>query len=239
MRKMHLLRHPGGCMKVVAILQARLSSTRLPGKVLMDLGGKPMVQHIIERVQRATKLDDIVLAVPSRDAADFAPLANGRAWLYAYSLDEHDLVGRYLSAAVAHEADIIVRIPCDNPCVDPVYVDAAIEDYLRDPVVYYSNTTALAGEQWVDGIGAEVCSRSRLAWLDQRTRGRTTLREHPHRYFEEQSMLMLPPAQIRLDVNTMQDYLFIADIYNALYPINPQFGIAEILAYLETKKATA
>lgn len=226
-------------MKVVAILQARMGSTRLPGKMLFDLAGAPLVQRVLERVTRAKMIDDIVLAVPSKDAATFAPIANRLAWLYGYALDENDLVGRYLAAAQAHEADIIVRIPCDNPCIEPSVIDEAIAAYLADPFVYYSNTTAHVGEQAIDGLGAEVVSMSRLHWLDQRTRGQAEWREHPHRYFEHCGLLQLPKADLRLDVNEMKDYLFIKDIYDALYPTNPSFTIHDILAYLDTKKALA
>jgi spore coat polysaccharide biosynthesis protein SpsF len=131
-------------MKVVAILQARMSSTRLPGKMLLPLAGAPLVQRVIERVRLATRIHDVVLAVPSRDAVAFAPLASRRAWLHPDPGDEADLVGRYLRAAMVHDVDVIVRIPCDNPCLDPCYIDAAIEEYLTYPFVYYSNTTDVA-----------------------------------------------------------------------------------------------
>lgn len=217
-------------MKVVAIIQARMGSTRLPGKSLLSLAGVPLIQHILERVQRATLLDGVVLAVPSRDAAAFAPTAKGRAWLYGYPGDEQDVVDRYRCAADTHQADVIVRIPGDNPCVDPVYIDKAIASYRNDPCVYYSNTTAAVGDVVVDGIGAEVLSYSRLQWLDQRTRGVPYLREHPHRYFEECGLLRLPRADLRLDVNTPADYAGMADLYTHFG--HNRFTSAEVVAML-------
>lgn len=222
-------------MRVVAILQARLHSTRLPGKMLLPLLDKPLVQHVIERTQRATKIDDLVLAVPARDAAEFAVIANGRAWLYSYPLDEADLVGRYLSAAQDFDADLIVRVPCDNPCVDPVYIDQAVTAWFENEVSFYSNTTAPVANDtgawvYVDGIGAEVLSLSRLKWLDLKTRGTASYREHPHTalLYEHHQ------ADLRLDVNTMEDYLFIKGIF-AHFGHN-HFTSAEVVAYLITQE---
>src|SRR3972149_11126792 len=123
-------------MRTVAIVQSRMGSTRLPGKAMLPLAGKSMTQNIIERVQRATKLDDVVLAFPdTRTEADttFADLAVrcGCSYYRGTGIDENDLVGRYLGAAEMYHADIVVRIPGDNPCVDGEFIDEAIEHYLR------------------------------------------------------------------------------------------------------------
>jgi spore coat polysaccharide biosynthesis protein SpsF len=243
-------------MKVVAILQARMKSSRLPGKMLMPLAGAPLVQRVIERVSRATKLDFVVLAYPLADHPFFMPVLKSfrdspgvPLGSYAFQGDENDLVERYLGAARAYDADLIVRVPCDNPVVDSAYIDEAVRQYSLFPYPYYSNTTAAVSRGtfenetfqniFVDGIGCEVFSISRLKWLDDYTTAYPVegAREHPHKRFDGAAFggFTLPPAHIRLDVNSQQDYDFIADIYNALYPTNPQFGIQEILAYLERK----
>ncbi len=229
-------------MRVVAILQARMNSTRLPGKMLLPLCGAPLIQRVIERVQRATCLDAVVLAVPSTtDNRPLAACVNGGCKFYPYTGEEHDVVGRYLSAAVSFDADLVVRIPGDNPCVEPAVIDAAVEAYLAEPYLYYSNTVAWieSASRYVDGLGAEVCSRSRWQWLDHKTRGQPSLREHPHRYFESCGLLNMHVADLRLDVNTQADYECIRDMYEALYPTNNQFTITDILAYLDPKKVHA
>ncbi len=198
-------------MKIVAVLQARMGSTRLPGKSLLPLAGKPMVQNIIERVQRATRLDRVLLACPPQDAMQFERLFPGL--VYAPEMNESDLVGRYLWAAIHACADVVVRIPCDNPCVDPAYIDQAVQAYLDQSHIYYSNTTAKVKHLWVDGVGAEVFSRSRLTWLDRITRNNAVWREHPHKWFEEHHVYTLPPADIHLDVNTEEDYHKITALY--------------------------
>jgi spore coat polysaccharide biosynthesis protein SpsF (cytidylyltransferase family) len=234
-------------VRIVAILQARLGSTRLPGKVLLPLAGKPMLQNIIERVQRATTIDAVVVTYPLGDGAALVPIldacrqrnAEGYATKQVFGSqwwdDPNDLVGRYLQAAITHNADLVVRIPCDNPCVDPEYLDDAVRTYLRDPFIYYSNTTAYVDDVAVDGVGAEVFSVSRLKWLDQRVGDRADWREHPHRYFESCGLLSLPTAPLRLDVNTQQEYECIAEIY-AHFGHN-HFTSADILTYLATKEA--
>lgn len=237
-------------MKIVAILQARLGSTRLKNKMLLPLAGAPLVQRVCERVSRSTKLDTVVLAIPSRDLDAFAPIAGATGvWLYPYPGDDMDLVGRYYSAAQAFDADLIVRVPCDNPCVQAEYIDAAIMRYLAVPQVFVSTTVLCwQNHQYIDGLGAEVFSMSRLKWLDQATQGQPNYREHPHLLFQDQHLIEAweqyqyeanHRETIRLDVNSQSDYEFIADIYDALYPKNPHFTIEDILAYLETKPVPA
>lgn len=225
-------------MKVVAILQARMNSTRLPGKMLLPLCGAPLVQRVIERVQRAKKIDEVVLAVPHGDwplidlAIDLCKVMNPIVY-------EEDLVGRYLAAAVFHQADIIVRIPCDNPCVQPEYIDAAVTRYMEGAYTFLTNTTAYVQNVFVDGLGCEVLSVSRLKWLDAATAGNPVWREHPHQWFYDKLVCDEVEADIRLDVNTLEDYLFIKNMYDVLYPTHPNFTIQDILAYLETKKVKA
>lgn len=216
-------------MKTVAILQARLNSTRLPNKVLLPLAGKSMLRNIVERVQRASSLHQVVIAIPSDDWGPINALALPCP-LYWHD-DEQDLVGRYVAAAEAFNADVIVRIPCDNPCIDPAYIDEAVLAYQRFPFIYYSNTTAMVGDVAIDGVGAEVLSRSRLHWLDQRTQGRPDWREHPHRYFESCGLLSLPQAALRLDVNTQADYDRIKTIYDHFG--HNRFTADDVLQYVQ------
>lgn len=216
-------------MRIVAILQCRTNSTRLPGKAWLPLGGKPMVQNIVERVKRATRVHDVVLAVPGR-LEEFNAFNHGWCEVFSPPVEEHDLVGRYLRVAERIGAEIIVRVPCDNPCIDPAYIDEAVDMYLRVPTLYYSNATAWCDRAIVDGIGAEVVSRSRLRWLYQRTTGRDDWREHPHKFFEEQGVLVQKKADWRVDVNTQSDYNFVSGIYNHF--THNQFTAQEVVSYL-------
>jgi spore coat polysaccharide biosynthesis protein SpsF len=227
-------------LKVVAILQQRMGSTRLPGKALLPLAGKSMTQNIIERVQRAKRIDQVVLAVPNMDAEAFASMP---CRIHSPVCAEDDLVGRYLITAQRCHADLIVRIPCDNPCVQPEYIDEAIEKYLGRPQVYVSTMYRHVKDRvYVDGVGAEVFSMSRLQWLDQATKGQALYREHPHKLFDDQNLIdgmeqFRKYADwdkvIRLDVNTREDYEFINGIYEMFGHNN--FHVNDVLAYLESK----
>ena len=241
-------------MRVVAILQARMGSTRLKNKMLLPLCGKPMVQHVIERVRRATKLDFVVLAYPLHDNPAFKPILNSfvdtpgvplGSW--AGQGDENDLIQRYLGAATAYGADIIVRIPCDNACVQAEMIDAAVASYLARPQIYVSTMYWHPHDRvYADGLGAEVFSMSRLKWLDKATEGQASYREHPHLFFQDQHVIdgweqyqrhANHRETIRLDVNTHADYEFIKDIYDHFG--HNRFTASDILAYLEGKKVTA
>ena len=233
-------------MRVVAIIQARVGSTRLQNKAFLPLAGKSMTQNILERVKRASKIDEVVLAFPhtGTDAdTTFADLALrcGCGYYRGTGLDENDLVGRYLAAAQCFHADIIVRVPGDNPCVEYNYIDMAVEEYLRVPYSFYSNTTAQVGSVAVDGVGAEVFSFSRLQWLDRITAGSAIHREHPHRYFEECQheygngiRFWNGGAAVRLDVNDQADYDFIAGVYSHFN--HNRFTVEEVLGYLDSKR---
>lgn len=217
-----------------------MGSTRLPGKALLPLAGKSMTENIIDRVRRAKRLDDVVLAVPPKDENAFASMP---CRIHAPLVDENDLVGRYLVTAERCHADIIVRVPCDNPCIEPEYIDKAVEDYLDLPYVFYSNTTDLVNHTWIDGVGAEVLSMSRLKWLDGMTKGDQRLREHPHKFFWERYKDNEAPEcgiifgkelpDHRLDVNDQEDYEAMQNIYS--YFGNNQFHVSQWLDIVTSK----
>lgn len=113
-------------LQTVAILQARMGSSRLPGKVLLDLAGKSMIQRVFERVQRAQTVDSVLVATttdPSDDpVAAFA--ASMEAPCYRGSL--HDVLDRYYQAAKTQQAEVIVRITADCPLIDPAVIDETV-----------------------------------------------------------------------------------------------------------------
>jgi len=113
-------------MKVVAVIQARMSASRLPGKVLLDIHGKPMLQWVVERTQHAESVDQVVVATttdPSDDpVAEFCQNQE-----YAMSRGSvHDVLDRYYQAAKAYQADVVVRITADCPLIDPELIDQAV-----------------------------------------------------------------------------------------------------------------
>ena len=113
-------------MKVVAIVQARLGSTRLPGKVLRDLAGKPMLARVLERVRRAESVDETIVAtsdLPGDDALAEWLTAGGHAFFRG---SEQDVLARFAGAAAQAGADAIVRITADCPLIDPGVIDEVV-----------------------------------------------------------------------------------------------------------------
>lgn len=231
-------------MKVVCVVQARLNSTRLPRKVLLPIAGRPMLWHMLERIKRAKRIDQIVVTCPVNDVMELAVAVPDGIMIDPFIGNENDLVARHLQAAMWAHADIVVRIPSDNAVVDPVYINEAIASYLGRPQVYVSSMFPHVRDRiYLDGVGAEVLSASRLRWLDQATQGQPSYREHPHLLFQDQHLISdweqyqrhaNVRETIRLDVNTQADYEFIKDIYDHFG--HNQFTSAEVVAYLDSKK---
>lgn len=228
-----------------------MGSSRLPGKSMMDLAGAPLVGRILERVKRCRRLNDIVLAIPdTRQDAVLAEL--GRHYgVTVYAGSEHDLVERYYQAAMASRADLVSRLPADNPTPEPSEIDRIVEHHLSlGRPGFSSNLSVIADSGYPDGIGAEVFDFPLLA--DARARhGDPVKREHVHRNFFDYTMQMpvdsswcpistpqCPEAFRRpdlvLDVNTESQYQFMRQVYEELYPSNPEFHITDIIRWYDT-----
>ena len=238
--------------KVVMILQARMGSTRLPGKSLMDLAGEPLVGRILERVKRCKSVDEIVLAIPDNEAN--LPLRRlGERWgVNVYTGSENDLVDRYYKAAVQNKADVVVRIPADNPTPQPEEIDRIINHHLAIGIPgFSSNLSVIDGSGYPDGIGAEVFDLCLLrdVWLKEKDEFK---REHVHLNFYNYdtqcpvdedwcpiSTVRCPTNFMRpdliLDVNTLDQYQFMKEIYSALYHKNPEFSILDIIEWYDTE----
>ena len=161
-------------MKTVAIVQARMGSTRLPNKVMKPIGGIPMIELLLARLSRAQELDQIVVAT-SVDPRN-APLAEHVAAL-GYACErgsEQDVLDRYLQAARADQATVVVRITGDCPLVDPALVDEAIRQFHAAGVDYLSN---VAPPTYPDGLDIEVFT---LAALERAARETAAAHDHEH-----------------------------------------------------------
>lgn len=147
-------------MKTVAIVQARMGSTRLPEKVMKKICGVPMIELLLARLSRSQELDQIVVAT-SVDERNQPLIAHVRSLGYTCEAgSEQDVLGRYLQAAKASNADVIVRITGDCPLVDPALVDAAIRGFREQQVDYYSN---VAPPTYPDGLDIEVFTLEALS----------------------------------------------------------------------------
>jgi spore coat polysaccharide biosynthesis protein SpsF len=234
--------------KVVAIIQARMGSTRLPGKSLMPLAGKPLVYRVLERIIPARNIDQVVLAIP--DSAENRVLSKiaGELGVAVFAGSEDDLVDRYFQAAKTFQADYVVRIPADNPTPQSSEIDRIIEHHLGLALPgFSSNLAEVFGSGYPDGIGAEIFDFSLLKDSWQSTNEQAK-REHVHLNFFDYgkqipvdlnwcpvSTIDCPKDFARpdliLDVNTAEQYRYMSTLYDDLYPENPNFSILDIIAW--------
>ncbi len=162
-------------MNVVAVIQARMGSTRLPGKVLADLVGAPMLDRVIERVRLAARVDVVWVACSDARADD--PIAARALSLRApvFRGSEQDVLGRFVGAADAAGADLIVRLTADCPLLDGAVIDRVVDEILADPGTdYASNVTE---RSYPRGLDVEAFTREALTRMDRLGRS-TEAREH-------------------------------------------------------------
>lgn len=238
--------------KVVLILQARMGSTRLPGKSMMDLAGAPLVGRILERVKRCNNVDQIILAVP--DTSENLQLQSlGKSYgVTVFAGSENDLVNRYFKAALSAKADIVVRLPADNATPQWNEIDRIIEHHLSlNRPGFSSNICDFWSSGYPDGIGAEVFNFCLLEDVANKTLPPHN-REHVHTNFfnyelgEPVNSDWCPVSTIQcpknisrpdliLDVNTYAQYVFMKSLYETLYPRNPNFEITDIINWYDNE----
>lgn len=220
---------------ILAILQARMSSTRLPGKVLLPLQGAPMIVRQIERTVRAHSLDALVVAT-STGSDDDAIARAVTVPVHRGPLD--DVLARFVGALDAHPADHVVRLTADCPLVDPDLIDACVALHLETGADYTSNTPA--AHAWPKGLDVEVI---RAPALRRAAREATTAEEHEHvtwgiwNHPDRYRIAWLPSANpddgdIRWTVDRPDDFAFVTEVYAALYPQDPAFTTADIRGFL-------
>lgn len=224
--------------KVVAIIQARFGSTRLPGKVLLDLAGEPMLARVVDRTRRAQTLDDVVVATTVQPADDvIADLCAERGWP-CFRGSEEDVLDRYYRAAQAHQADVVVRITSDCPLIEPEVVDRVVHEFLqRQPEVDYA-CNVLPGRTFPRGLDTEVMRFDVLkqAWGED---GNSAWREHVTPYIQRNPDLFrihcvtheVDYSHMRWTVDTSEDLAFVRRIYGHFG--HDCFSWGEVLAVLE------
>ncbi len=224
------------------IIQARMGSTRLPGKSMMDLAGAPLIARLIERVKRCSSVDAIVLATTEKAEDDALERVVRDCGVHVFRGSEDDLVDRYYQAALAHEADVIVRIPGDNPVPEPDEIDRLVAYHVESGNDFSSSYPDVFQNGYPDGIGAEAFTWQAL----ERVRRMATdprNREHPHTTFYEHPEAFKIgtiecPEEFRrpdllLDVNTLEQYRFMTDLDAYLYPRNPEFHITDVIRWCD------
>jgi spore coat polysaccharide biosynthesis protein SpsF len=218
---------------ILGILQARLSSSRLPGKVLLPLLDQPMILRQVERLKRARKLDQLVLATSTDHSDDPLAAVAETSGLAVARGSLEDVLDRFLFAASPHAPEWVVRLTGDCPLADPALIDRLIDETLATGADYGS--TALE-PTFPDGLDAEIVRFDVLTTVAAEPRSAAE-REHvtlaihrrPER-FRLHSVKGSPDlSALRWTVDEPRDYTFVKEVYEALYPVNPKFGTDEIL----------
>ncbi|CUH94423.1 hypothetical protein P22_0489 [Propionispora sp. 2/2-37] len=227
-------------MKINAIVATRMTSSRLPGKVLMDLAGKPALVRLIERLKRSRYLNEIVIATTVNKTDDIVVETAKSQNVKYYRGSEEDVLKRTVEAAEAHDTDFIVQITSDCPLIDSETVDRIIERMLEQPYLHY------VGNQLVRtyplGFSVEIF-RTRDLRLVEQTISDPSVREHVSLYFYEHPELYklsnveaphyLRHPEYRLTLDSEDDYQVIKNIYEELYPADPAFSLYDITRYLQ------
>jgi spore coat polysaccharide biosynthesis protein SpsF len=225
--------------KVVAIIQARMSSTRLPGKVMMEIVGRPMLWHIINRAKHSRLLDEIVIATSTRkEDGVIASLAH-ECGVGEYLGSDLDVLDRYYRCATEFRAKTIVRITADDPFKDPEVVDSITRTYLdhEGSVDYVSNTIK---PTYPEGLDVEVFSYSALesAWANTKD---AFDREHVTAHFwrnpDRFKLLNVENklgdlSNLRWTVDTPEDMAFARAVYERLFDKKEIFLMEDILNLL-------
>ncbi|PEK99089.1 cytidylyltransferase domain-containing protein [Bacillus sp. AFS017336] len=227
-------------MKVVAIIQARMGSTRLPGKVLLKVLNKPLLAYQIERVKRAKLIDEIVVATTTNEIdqkiVDFCEFMS----ISYYRGSEDDVLSRYFEAASLYNADLIVRITSDCPLIDPAIIDTVINEFKlnMDHIDYASNTVQ---RSFPIGMDIEVMSFSLIKTINQLQLPKS-YREHvtpfiyrSHKYSIKQIVQNVNKSHIRLTVDTPEDFKLISTIIEEIYPTNPFFTLLDLYDLFDRK----
>lgn len=223
--------------KVVAIIQARMGSTRLPGKMMMQILGKPIIAHVFDRVKQAKNLSAVWLATttdPADDVlADWAKKNN----VPVYRGSVNDVCDRYYQTAKLSEAEVVVRVTGDCPLADPAVIDQVVGKYLKGGFEYVCNTQP---PTFPDGLDTEVFAFTTLekAWREAKL---ASEREHVTPYiwkhpeiFSIKNIIHSPDLSVeRWTLDTPEDFVFLEKVITAINN-DVLAGLDKILSHIQT-----
>lgn len=229
-------------MKTVAIIQAHMGSTRLPGKVMLDLGGRPVLRRVVDRARAIPGVDEVVVACATLPGDDVLEEAC-RAWGVAvYRGSDHDVLARFLGAARAHGADACVRITSDCPLLDPGVSGDIVRRFRQaQPGVDYASNKI--PQSFPRGLDTEVFTRAALERADadatqpyERAHVTIHLYEHPERFRLLGVTSDTDRADWRWTLDTPEDLAFLREVYARLGP-GDDFAWTDVVALLEREPA--
>lgn len=234
-------------MKTGIIVQARMGSTRLPGKILKELpfgSGISSLQQVIRRLKRSKTAEEIIIAIPVGDADDRIEEIALSEQVKCFRGSEEDVLERYFKAAEKYKLDVVVRVTGDCPCVDAGIIDLLVKRHIETGADYTSNAYVLT-KSFPLGADVEVVNFSALKQACHQATEKFD-REHVSEYillnksgnFKIESVAAKPEhfgPDIRITLDTEQDYILLCAVYDYLYPKNNFFGIADVVKLFKDK----
>ncbi|MFH0983991.1 MAG: glycosyltransferase family protein [Candidatus Omnitrophota bacterium] len=222
-------------MKTVAIIQARMGSSRLPGKSLLPLHGKPVLAHALARLKRCRMIDHIIVATTTEERDRVLLDLARKEGVEGFAGSESDVLDRYYQAARSHTPDHVIRCTGDCPILDPKVTDDVVQRHLEERNDYTSNTIR---RTYPRGYDTEVMTFASLERAAREARADYE-REHVTPYIWEHPALfklghvLASPDRtqpdLRVTVDTQEDFDLIESIFDALYPTDPLFGVDAVM----------
>ncbi|PHM16573.1 MAG: spore coat biosynthesis protein F [Sulfuricurvum sp. PD_MW2] len=206
-------------MKTVAIIQARIGSTRLPYKMMLSLHGKPIIEWVIKRVQKSTLLDDVIVAIPMSEENDILEHYIMKLGVKVFRGSESNVLERFYNSVKHENASHIIRVCADNPLIDAHEIDNLIQFYANNSCDYAYNHIP-KDNLYPDGLGAEIISFDLLTMLHKIVESQHH-KEHCLSYIHDNKEQFIiktfdPPnhflhhPELRFDIDTFNDYYNLA-----------------------------
>ena len=224
--------------RTVAILQARMTSSRLPGKVLLPVAGAPMLLRQLERMRRASSVDQIVVATSEDLSDDDLAFTVVDAGYDCVRGSLTDVLGRFVTAADEYEPDAVVRLTADCPLISPAVIDEIVQAFQARTCDYLSNTLQ---PTYPDGLDVEVMTAAAIRDIansstdpDEREHVTLGIYRHPERFSVENytDPSGRDNSQLRWTVDSPDDFEFVSAVYQHLFSVNPEFEYDDILNLL-------
>jgi spore coat polysaccharide biosynthesis protein SpsF len=229
-------------MRIDATIQARVGSSRLPGKVLLPILGVPMLARQVERVRQSRLIERVIIATTTAAADDAVAALADELRCECFRGSEDDVLGRVTQALTQFDVDVHVELRGDNPLPDALLVDSIIGYFLRhaDELDYLTNALTTT---YPAGADVAVYRAATLRTAEQEVAKGDALREHvglhmylrPERFrirnLEAPSWLRRP--NVHLEVDTETDFALVRTLYEHFYPSNPGFSLSQVIAFLD------
>lgn len=225
--------------KVLCIIQARMGSERLPGKAMMDICGKPMIMWVIERLKYCKNLNKIILATTEKAEDSILCQVAIKCGVEYFTGSEHDVLRRYLDAAMKFDGEIIVRITGDCPLVDPFIIDELIADFMESDCDYMRLDVPDTFPRGSDGeiFTIDALKRANDIANEDKYREHVTLimyqRSDIFSICKKKANGKLQRPQYRFCVDTAEDLELVRQIYTRLYKTNELITAEEVIDLLD------